>query len=120
MNWNTIRTRLYEPSTWAGLSVLSLICGANPATIAKISQVASAVAPIAPADGGTLAHWVTAAAAGLAVVMGESGGVTAAQAQAPAAAPLAQPAAPQVVYVQQPATQAPAAQAPAAQPLTTG
>lgn len=81
--------RLSEPSTWAGLAVLGALFGINAHTVATVGQVAGALVPAVPADGGGyLGHIITAVAAGLAVLLPES------QAAAPAAAGAPAPQAP--------------------------
>jgi hypothetical protein len=69
---NKIVQRLKEPSTWAGLAVLALSLGLDPNKVAALGHVVNAVAPFLPTDGGVLAHAITAAAAGVAVVLPES------------------------------------------------
>lgn len=64
--------RLKEPSTWAGLAVLALGFGLNPATVAALGHVAGAIAPFVPADGGVIAQAIIGAAGGLAVVLPET------------------------------------------------
>lgn len=64
--------RFKEPSTWAGLAVLALTLGIDPNKLAVLGHVAGAIAPYVPVDGGILAHVVTAAAAGAAVILPES------------------------------------------------
>lgn len=68
-----IKNRLKEPSTWAGLAMLSLIFGADPTKVQAVTQVASAAAAFVPADGGGyLAHLLTALGAGLAIYLPET------------------------------------------------
>lgn len=69
---NKIIQRLKEPSTWAGPAVIALSLGLDPTKIAALGHVVNAVAPFVPVDGGVLAHVITAAAAGAAVVLPES------------------------------------------------
>jgi len=66
--------RLKEPSTWAGVSILSLLLGLHPDKLSAIAQVAQAVAPFLPADGGVIAQTITGLAglgAGAAIVLAE-------------------------------------------------
>lgn len=69
---NKFVARLKEPSTWAGLGILAVTLGLDPNKVAVLGHVAAAVAPFVPVDGGILAHIVTAAAAGAAVLLPES------------------------------------------------
>lgn len=64
--------RLKEPSTWAGVAVLGAMFGLDPNKVAAVGQIATALAPFVPVDGGVLAQAVTAAAAGAAVLLPES------------------------------------------------
>jgi hypothetical protein len=45
--WKIIKSRLREPSTWIGLSVLATIVGIPPGTIAVATKVIGAVGAIA-------------------------------------------------------------------------
>jgi hypothetical protein len=45
--WQIIKSRLREPSTWIGLSVLATIVGIPPGTIAVATKVIGAVGAIA-------------------------------------------------------------------------
>lgn len=69
---NKFVSRLKEPSTWAGLAVIALSLGLDPNKVAALGHIVSAVVPFLPVDGGVLAHAITAAAAGVAVVLPES------------------------------------------------
>lgn len=69
---NKIIQRLKEPSTWAGLAVLAITLGVDPQKVAALGHIVNAIVPFVPVDGGILAHAVTAAAAGAAVILPES------------------------------------------------
>jgi len=71
MQMNKFVQRLKEPSTWAGLAVLAMTFGLDPQKVAALGQVANALVPLVPVDGGVLAHMVTAAAASAAVFIPE-------------------------------------------------
>lgn len=43
----TLKNRLREPSTWAGLSALAVLFGAPPGTVEVVSQVVGGVAAAA-------------------------------------------------------------------------
>jgi hypothetical protein len=64
--------RIKEPSTWAGLAVIAGLFGLDPQKVAAVGHLAQAVVPFVPVDGGMLAQAVTAAAAGIAVLLPES------------------------------------------------
>jgi hypothetical protein len=64
--------RLKEPSTWAGLAALSVLFGADPHKVAALGQVATAIVPFVPVDGGVLAQAVGGIAAAAAVLLPES------------------------------------------------
>jgi hypothetical protein len=68
---NAFVQRLKEPSTWAGLAVLAITLGLDPQKVAALGQLANAIVPLVPIDGGVLAHVITAAAASAAVFMPE-------------------------------------------------
>jgi hypothetical protein len=66
--------RLREPSTWAGFSILSMLVGLHPDKLAAVAQVAQAVAPFLPADGGVIAQTIiglSTLGAGAAIVLAE-------------------------------------------------
>ena len=69
---NKFIQRLKEPSTWAGLAILAITFGVDPNKVAALGQVASALVPLVPVDGGILAHAITAAAASAAVLLPET------------------------------------------------
>jgi len=50
--------RLKEPSTWAGVAAISVLFGLDPNKVAAVTQIAQAVAPFVPVDGGVLAHTI--------------------------------------------------------------
>lgn len=78
---NKFVQRLKEPSTWAGLAILAITFGIDPNKVTALHQVAVALAPLVPLDGGTLAQTILAAAGTAAVVLPEKQ-----RASAPAAA----------------------------------
>lgn len=59
--------RLKEPSTWAGIAAIGVMFGLDPNKVAAVTQIAQAVAPFVPVDGGVIAHTVTGLA-GLAAI----------------------------------------------------
>lgn len=60
--------RLKEPSTWAGLAALGVLFGADPHKVAAVTQIAQAVVPFVPVDGGALAQAIVGLS-GLAAVL---------------------------------------------------
>jgi hypothetical protein len=74
---NKFVQRLKEPSTWAGLAILAITLGLDPHKVAALGQLANAIVPLVPVDGGVLAHVITAAAASAAVFMPEKPGAAA-------------------------------------------
>lgn len=46
MKFISILTRLREPSTWAGISVLGLVFGLPPGTLEAVGQVVGGVAAL--------------------------------------------------------------------------
>jgi hypothetical protein len=71
--------RLKEPSTWAGVAVLGGLFGLDPQKAAAVAQVAQAVVPFVPADGGVIAQTVIGLAGLAAILLPET--------KAPPAAP---------------------------------
>lgn len=71
-----ITARLKEPSTWAGVAVLGMMFGVNPAAVQAIGAVAGALLPFVHTDGGALAQAIiglaTLGGAGAAVALPES------------------------------------------------
>jgi hypothetical protein len=63
--------RLKEPSTWAGFAVLGAMFGLDPHVVAAVGQVAGAIAPFVPVDGGALAQAVIGASALAAIALPE-------------------------------------------------